>query len=187
MHEVVGPALVLGSAQKELPVRHDLARARGVDIARRRSGGGAVWLEPGGSVWVDLVIGRDDPLWDDDVTVAFGWVGRAWQRALADLGHASELHERSGPRGGWAQQVCFAGVGAGELTVAGRKVLGVSQRRTRSAARFQTLLLVRWDPEPLVELLALAEGLDELRAVAAGVPVDPAEAVAALVAQLPTR
>ena len=50
----------------------------------------------------------------------------------------------------WSRQVCFAGLGPGEVTVAGRKVVGVAQRRTRHGARFQVAALLRWDPAALV-------------------------------------
>ena len=51
-------------------------------------------------------------------------------------------------------RACFAAVGPGELVLDGRKVLGISQRRTRAGARFQCLAYRRWDPESLLGLLA---------------------------------
>ena len=41
--------------------------------------------------------------------------------------------------------VCFAGTGPGEVLVAGRKVVGISQRRTRAGARFQCSVPILWD------------------------------------------
>jgi lipoate-protein ligase A len=55
--------------------------------------------------------------------------------------------------GPWSAMVCFGGVGPGEVLVAARKAVGVSQRRTRFAAAFQTTALLDWDPAPLVSLL----------------------------------
>ncbi len=54
----------------------------------------------------------------------------------------------------WSRLVCFDGLGPGEVTSRGAKVVGVSQRRTRLAARFQTSLYLRHDPARLVALLA---------------------------------
>ena len=48
-------------------VHSDTAHELGVAVVRRRSGGGAVLLDPGGVVWVDVVVPRHDPRWDDDV------------------------------------------------------------------------------------------------------------------------
>jgi lipoate-protein ligase A len=69
--------------------------------------------------------------------------------------------------------VCFAGTGAGEVTVRGRKVIGMSQRRTRAGALFQCAALIRWDAARLLEVLSLreaerAEGAVTLGAVATG-------------------
>ena len=65
--EASGPALVLGSAQPEDGVDRAACAAAGVDVVRRRSGGGAVLVVPGEVLWVDLVLPVGDALWQDDV------------------------------------------------------------------------------------------------------------------------
>ncbi len=188
--EVDRAAVVLGSTQALDAVDGRAAAGAGVDVVRRRSGGGAVLLEPGGAVWVDVVIPRDDRLWSDDVGRAFAWLGDVWAGALEDLGVEAEVH-----RGGlcttpWSRLACFGGLGPGELTVAGRKVVGLAQRRTRSAARFQCAALLRWEPERLVRLLAMdptdrARAAAELSAAAAPVAVPGSLLVDAFLAHLP--
>ena len=177
---------MLGSAQARLAIDGELAKDLGIDVVRRRSGGGAVLLEPGGAVWVDVVIPRGDPLWSDDVVAAFGWLGRAWRDALDLVGVATTLHERPSPATDLGRLACFAGVGAGELTLDGRKVLGVSQRRTATGARFQCLLLRRWEPALLARLLGIEDAVDELTAAAVGLDVDPDRVIDALHSTLPT-
>ena len=54
--EVEAPALVLGSGQPDTSVDPRAVAAGGVEVVRRRSGGGAVLLTPGSQVWVDVVI-----------------------------------------------------------------------------------------------------------------------------------
>lgn len=186
------PALVLGSAQPDGTVDRAGAAAAGVEVVRRRSGGGAVLLVPGDVAWVDVVVPRGDPLWDDDVTRSGRWLGAAWAAALraAGVGGAVEVHPGPLVRTRWSDLVCFAGLGPGEVTVAGAKVLGVSQRRTRTAARFQCALLARWDPAALLGLLAIDRAereaaLADLAAAAAGVAVPLDDVGAALVAALP--
>jgi hypothetical protein len=49
--------------------------------------------------------------------------------------------------------VCFAGLGPGEVTVGGRKLVGWTQRRTRAGSRFSGLMYPRWDPVPLLDAL----------------------------------
>jgi lipoate-protein ligase A len=183
------PALVLGSAQRDDAVDRDLARRWGVDVVRRRSGGSAVLLEPGAVVWADLVIARHDPLWHDDIGRATWWVGRLWQQALAALGIDAAVHRGPMRHGPHSDRICFAGLGPGEVVVDGRKVVGISQRRTREFARFQTAVLLRWDPDRLAVLCGLdPAGPDgpALRDVAAGIGADLDEVEAALVAALPT-
>ena len=152
------PALALGSAQSAGDVDAAGAARAGVEVVRRRSGGGAVLLDPDDPVWIDLVVPATDRLWVDDVGRATWWVGEAWCRALGALGvdpGCLALHRGPHERTAWSGRVCFAALGAGEVTAGGRKVVGISQRRTRRGARFQCAALLRWAPDRLVDLLAL--------------------------------
>jgi len=168
--EATAPAVVLGSAQRDDVLDIEAAAVAGVDVVRRRSGGGAVWVAPGDPHWIDVVIPRGDRLWDDDVGRAFLPVGRAWQRALSSLGiDGTEVHDGAlvcRPGGAVA---CFATVGPGEVLLDGRKVVGISQRRTRAGARFQCAVPVRWDPGPLTEVLADPAVGAQLATVGAGI------------------
>ncbi len=167
--EATGPAVVLGSTQRDDVVDAEAAAAAGVDVVRRRSGGGAVWVAPGDPHWVDVIVPRGHPLWTDDVGRAFLPVGRAWQQALGTLGvGGTHLHEdrlACGPLGG---TVCFAGRGPGEVLVGEAKLVGISQRRTRAGARFQCAVPVRWDPAPLAALLTSRPDVGALAAVGTG-------------------
>jgi len=189
--DVARPTLVLGSSQAEETVDWERAARRGVDVVRRRSGGAAVLVEPGAAVWIDVTIPAGDPLWDNDVGRAFHWLGRAWAEVLAAEGLPARVHERALRSTPWSGRVCFAGLGPGEVTVDGRKVVGLSQRRTREAARFQCCALLRWEPERLLDLLALDDterrrGAEALRPVAAGAGAVP-DLAASLVAAVSAR
>jgi lipoate---protein ligase len=160
VHEVDRPALVLGSAQPPGVADAAACEAAGVEVVRRRSGGGAVLLAPGEVLWVDVVLPAGDALWDDDVGRAAGWLGEAWASALAAAGAPGPLAVHRGPmwRTRWSDLVCFAGRGPGEVTdPTGAKVVGISQRRTRSVARFQCAALGRWDPGAIAALLAVED------------------------------
>lgn len=175
------PALVLGSTQPE-------PRACPVEVVRRRSGGAAVLLRPGWVAWADVVIPAGDPLWEHDVGVAPLWLGRCWAAVLDRLGVGDvAVHEGAMVRPPLSQLVCFAGLGPGEVTARGHKVVGISQRRTRAATLFQVAVLLHWDtadtlgavgapPAPVV-----AVGLDELL----GGAVDPAEVEGPFLGALP--
>jgi lipoate-protein ligase A len=200
---VTGPAVVLGSTQSLSVVDGARAEVRGIEVVRRRSGGGAVLVVPDDPVWIDAWVPRDDPLWNNDVGRAFDWLGDAWTAALTSLGAPGTSAHREGFAActRWSSLVCFGGVGTGEVVAAdGRKVVGISQRRTRDGAWFHCAGIRRWDPAPLLEVLDLsaadraAAGLEladavigviDLVAPAGGGVVEPATVVAALVEALP--
>ncbi len=152
--EVDRPALVLGSTQPIEDVDLGRAEREGIDVVRRRSGGGGVLLDPGDVVWVDVEIPRDDELWSDDVGRAASWLGRVWVRAIAAaVGSTAVVHDGPMQSGPLAPVVCFAGLAPGEVTIDGAKVVGISQRRTRAGARFQCAVPRRWDVERHAALL----------------------------------
>jgi lipoate-protein ligase A len=188
----VDRALVLGSAQSEGCVDHDACAIAGVEVVRRRSGGGAVLVQPGDQAWVDLFVPAGDPLWEADVSRASWWLGDAWARALEACGvGGAEVWKGAMLRSPWSSLVCFAGRAAGEVTVpGGAKIVGVCQRRGRSGALFQCACILRWEPVPLLDLLALspqqrAEALDVVAGAAFGAGAAGAGVVARLLEELP--
>jgi lipoate-protein ligase A len=158
--------LVLGSSQSDGVVDHLRCAAAGVTVTRRRSGGGAVLLEPGQCVWAEVVVPAGNERWDHDVVRSAFWLGEAVQRALG----TGEVHRSRLVSSVWSSAVCFAGLGPGEVTVEGRKVAGISQRRTKAATRMQLAVLGRWDAERLCSLMRLGDAaVLDLDAVATGV------------------
>ena len=123
-------ALVLGSTQPEVAVQ-------GLEVCRRNSGGGAVLVRPAEVLWIDVLIPRTDERWADDVGRAAHWLGETWRDALG----TGTVHTGTLVRTPWSSEICFAGVGPGEVLLDGRKVVGISQRRTRAGARFQCVVL----------------------------------------------
>ncbi len=152
--EVRLPTLVLGSSQRAESVDIEAAGRLGIDIARRRSGGGGVLLWPGEHIWLDLEIAESDDLWSDDVGRAMWWVGGLWQTALAPFAPHAEVYRGRLQRTLWSPAVCFAGAGPGEVLISGAKLVGVAQRRTRHAARFQSMVHLRWRPDVVAALVA---------------------------------
>jgi lipoate-protein ligase A len=153
--DIERPAIVLGSRQTASVLDLDACRRAGVEIARRRSGGGVVLLVPGATEWVDVIVPATDRRWDDDVRRSMVGIGERWVDALRDVVDG-DLTVHRGPlvRTVWSELVCFAGVAPGEVLLDGVKLVGLSQRRTRRGARFQCAVNRRFDDELLIELLA---------------------------------
>jgi lipoate-protein ligase A len=173
--DVDRPALVLGSTQPPEVVDTAACAEAGVEVVRRRSGGGVVLLEPGGIVWFDVIVPAaqlGDAGVGDDVAASMIWLGERVVSALTVLGVAgAEVHRAKMTCSAWCPLVCFAGVGPGEVTVDEGKLVGVSQRRTRKASRFQCAVHTVWSPGELARLLAAHPSVGELPPAAL---VDPA-------------
>ena len=186
---VTAPAVVLGSTQPDDVVDRARTDAAGLDVARRDSGGGTVLVRPGELLWADVFVPADDPLWTDDVGRAFRWLGPLWTSALKQLDVDARWHDGPLLQTRWSRRVCFAGVGPGEVLVGDRKVVGISQRRTRAGAHFHCAALRAWDAHALLAVLRLPDeerevAATELPRVATGVGVDLEALEAALVSQL---
>ena len=144
-------AMVLGSRQNESLLNGDLCGRDGIEVVRRRSGGGIVFLAPGEHVWLDVVVPRGDVLWSNDVAQASWWLGDVWVQTLNALGKNNvSVHHESLSSDQWGDLLCFAGVGPGEVVQRNdeslSKLVGISQRRTRDYARFQCTIYSKWNP-----------------------------------------
>ena len=178
------PTLVLGSGQDQAVAWR--AEQRGREVTKRRSGGAAVLLRAEDVFWVDVLLPQKDELWLDDVGQATWWLGQVWEQTLKDLGWEAEVHREAMQASEWSGDICFAGLGPGELTVGGRKVVGVSQRRTRQGARFQCAVLLAWEPQELVDGFGLPKrAATELADLAAGLNVSAQDLLAAFLRRLP--
>jgi lipoate-protein ligase A len=124
---------------------------------------------------------------------SFDWLGAAWVEALRTIGiEGASWHDGPLLRSRWSDLVCFAGLGPGEVVVGGRKVVGISQRRTRSHARFQCVVLHRWDLAPLLDVVvtdpaARVEATADLERVAGGIGAVAPEAIVAALAEAVAR
>lgn len=174
-------AIVLGKAQRVDDGFDARAAAMGLEVARRVSGGSAVIVGPDECAWLDVIVARGAPGWNDDVGKAGCWIGDQWVAAFAAVGvgelrvHRTAMEKRPG-----YDAVCFAGVAAGEVvTPEGAKLVGVSQRRTRQWALFQCAIPLQWDPGPYIEVLGASAAPARDAAVAI---VEPTVADAAMVA-----
>jgi lipoate-protein ligase A len=138
--EPTDAAVVLGSRQRPELLDAAACARSGLSIVRRRSGGGMVVVRPESMCWLDVVVPHG--VAPDDVRGSMVWAGERWLDALTPLLDTTEAVVH---RGGlvctpWSDLVCFAGTGPGEVLLAGAKLVGLSQRRTRHGLRIQGLV-----------------------------------------------
>ena len=105
-----------------------------MEVVRRRSGGGAVLLVPGEVIWLDVIVPAATSGWTDDVHGPMVWLGNGLAGAIARATGLDDLvvHDAAMRSTPWSRLVCFDGLGAGEVLLGGRKLVGISQRRTRA-------------------------------------------------------
>lgn len=198
INEVGTAALVLGSAQLEASVDTEAVDRAGLDLVRRRSGGGAVLLVPGQHLWFDVVVPAGDPFHDADVERATWWLGEVIRDALHDIVDAAaiarlgglSMHHRGVSDRELGRVACFAAAGPGEVLLGSRKLVGISQRRTRDGERFQCIVHGEWDAARTSSLLvapdpvALASALAEVATLADLGLDDPGRLIEALHSRL---
>ena len=141
-------AVVLGSMQKFDEAQVARAKADGFEVVRRKSGGGGVVIEPDEVVWIDCFVPVDDPHYLRDVREGAYVVGGWWVEALLALGFEEELlevHHGAMTTTAYSKMSCFAGLGPGEVTFGGQKIMGLSQRRNRLGTWFFTLVYLKSD------------------------------------------
>ncbi|ACU54185.1 biotin/lipoate A/B protein ligase [Acidimicrobium ferrooxidans DSM 10331] len=174
--EPTAPTVVLGSTTRVDAIDAASLVAKGYDIVRRGSGGGAVVVAPGEQAWFHVFVPASDPRLDPHLGRSFLWLGEAVAEALGALGVADVTVVREVPeRVPLSTQVCFAGWGWGEVAVGGNKVAGLAQRRRRGGAIFQVAVLWRDRQRELVDALRdrpegtmASLGLEQL-----GIELDP--------------
>jgi hypothetical protein len=150
---------VLGSSQ---PPPELSESAQGLEVIRRASGGGAVLVAPDAQLWVNVWLPRGDALWVDDVVRSSQWLGEAFVSALRQLGVPDlAVHTGRLERTEWSDLICFAGLGPGEVSTAGKKLVGLAQRRDRYGARFHSFSSVSPVGPALTSVLALEASMSK--------------------------
>jgi lipoate-protein ligase A len=135
------PTVSLGWAQELGADRRQACAARGVDVVRRTTGGGAVLH--GSDLGYSVAAPAE--LLPSDLVECYALLARGVVAGLRALGVEARcvLREGRAARHGFD---CFASAGAGEIVAGGAKLCGSAQRRTRRAVLQHGSLRLRADP-----------------------------------------
>lgn len=154
--------LVLGRAARDPVLNPAAAERLGVEVVRRRSGGGPV-LWDAELVSFDVVLPPGHPLAHRDLAMAYRWIGEAVAEGVATLGvpvrvvgvdEAHAAQRRTDATSVRAARACFGGLSPFEVVGPDdRKVVGLSQVRRRTGALFQCGVPLSFDAPLLAELL----------------------------------
>ena len=90
--------------------------------------------------WVELWLPATSEVERGDVRSTAYRVGAWWTAALGELGLDVAMHVGSVRDAAQGSVACFAGLGPGELTVDGRKLVGLSQWRARQGALVSSVI-----------------------------------------------
>ena len=100
------------------------------------------------------------------------------------IGLQGEVHNKETQKTELSRLICFAGLATGEVTVSGKKTVGISQRRTREGAWFQCAALFSWPAKRIADLLQMEPKkkiVDDLMRLAAPIEADPDELLHSLI------
>jgi lipoate-protein ligase A len=172
-------AVVIGISQKLSDLDTAACQRAGLAIYRRAAGGTAVLVGPD-LLSLDVILPPGHPLAGRDIVEAYRWFGELWAETLQEWGLAAraippaEAHAprtrqalaQAGPLEHLLRQSCYGAVSPYEVSITGRKVLGLDQVRRRVGFLFQAGLLLRWDAARVAALLAAEPG--ERAALTAG-------------------
>ena len=172
--------VVLGGRQSMADLDAGALARDGIRVLRRHGGGGAVLLRPADR-WVELWLPAPIGARDHDVRSTAYLVGGWWQAALSAHAVDATAHRGAVLDPDQGSVACFAGLGPGELTLRGRKVLGISQWRVREGSLVSSVLAVE-PPGDLGRYLMAASAAPRLRAAASILSVAPRLAIDAVVA-----
>ena len=141
-----------------------------------------MFVHPSDSVWIDITISRDDPLWKDDVAQSMLWLGELFVEALSPWVQAN-VYRDSFSTGIDGRVVCFASSSPGEVFVGANKLVGISQRRGREGARFQCVLYRHWRPSEWSLIIASSDVRSRVADIAVATLNIPAQTLVNAVSQ----
>jgi lipoate-protein ligase A len=158
--------LVLGFSQKQSVLNQAALITQSIPLYHRRAGGTAVLVGPE-LLSLDVILPAGHPFILPDIVESYRWLGTVWVKTLGHLGvdtrlvSPQEVHaqrallkqEASKGKEAILSRARFGSLSSYEVVAEKRKVVGLDMIRRRPGSLLQAGLLLKWDTEPLVELL----------------------------------
>lgn len=149
------PACVsLGRAQTETDLDLDAARAFGLDVVRRATGGGAI-LHNEEEVTYAIVLPLDHPGLPRDIAGSFAALSAPVVDALRHLGLPATIESVADNT---RETLCYVRKQGTNVMVGGRKISGGAQRRTDRALLQHGTIIVRRDEDRMARLFRTPTG-----------------------------
>ena len=147
-------------AKKELNI--EKCRDEGIDIARRITGGKAVFHC--NEITYCVVAGKYEKIFPVDISGTYQVISKCIARGLSDLGIGADLAEDGRIQAeAEMKSCCFSVPSKNELLVGGRKICGSAQVRRREGFLQHGLLLLDFNPERTAEFLLPARTPEQLK------------------------
>lgn len=154
------PACVsLGRAQTEGDIDLDAARAWGIDVVRRATGGGAI-LHNEEEITYAIVLPLDHAGLPRDITGSFAYLSAPIVDALRHLGLPAQIESVPDNT---RETLCYVRKQGTNVMVRSRKISGGAQRRTDRAILQHGTIIVRRDEERMARLFRTDRGEIERR------------------------
>lgn len=153
------PACVsLGRAQTEADIDLDAARAYGLDVVRRATGGGAI-LHNAQEVTYAVILPLDHPGLPRDIPGSFALMSAGVVEALRALGLPAAIES---VKDNTREALCYVRKQGTNVVVGERKISGGAQRRTDKAILQHGTIIVDRDEERMARLFRTP--VDDIRA-----------------------
>lgn len=151
--------VTLGAFQRSSEIAGEYCMAEGITIVRRPTGGRAILHEPGERELTYCLSARHDAEGlGRDLFTSYERISRAFMQAFISLGFSVEVVHRKRQHGAQRSPLCFESTSYAEMRIAGRKVIGSAQHRTKTGMLQQGSIPLRVDHERQARVFGISEG-----------------------------
>ena len=147
------PSVSIGYFQKVSEIDLDYCKERDYPVVRRLTGGRAILHDD--ELTYSFSSSRDDPLFKGTLHHDYTLISKALVEGLRYLGVEAAISFRKKRPADSRSPACFQSVSFGEITVAGKKIIGSAQKRYKDGFLQHGSVMLRSNTEALRNVLRL--------------------------------